>query len=675
MGSTGRRLVAMTATACVVLSPLAFTASPASADPRDEAVIHVVSPATMADEQWMADAYEGTDDGEYVDPNQSSALAAGAPLGRGARFFQMGAFSVQTELYRTTALDGERLDDISRLDYSTWQVATGSRSGTPRTDKQPVYLRLSLSEAGGGGQTATLNFEPASNATQGAVAQDTWQDWNTVGGTWHVVQSPTWNGPEFTTLADYLDANPDATLANGTNGGALSIVGGSSGANQTYAKLGFDRIAAEVGDQSYLWDLEPSGAGASAVTSVVKTLDGGWNGSAYNYSGNGGAGSTTDVRQSFVIGPKVPPRGDGSLQLEIGDNSDSVQFLRSTVLDGQPVDDLRQLAYSTYAAHKGGNGSALQQPVYLRLSISSDGSGAKDTTLNFEPANNPDQGAVADATWQRWNAFQGRFRVVEGPGETLGSLITLPAYMTRHADATLATNPRFGGQGALSFLIGAAGDNQRNGRFAVDLVSVGLSRTVSGVPGTAVTNYDLEPTYTTPSVRSTQRTGAGPVTLTGTAGPGDEVEIRTLTGTGDWDTLAGTATADDSGAWTFALPDVRERTQVRAWLAGTYGTTDIHSATAKVDVKFRVTLTTQISGAYAYGSVKLNPAVGGVQITWQHYVDRKWTTVYQNNTAASGAAAYRWKTTKGTTYTVRAVATGTSTVLGGNSATSRVTAP
>jgi hypothetical protein len=193
MGSTGRRWVALAATAGVVMSPLAYTAAPAQADPRDGAKAHLVRTSTSAAEKRLADAYEGTDTGDYVDPNQTT--------------------------------------------------------------------------------------EPASNGT---VKQATWQDWTTVGGKWHAIEGPGVPADSFVTLAQYLAAKPDATLAKDT----------MAGANQTYAKLGFDRIAAEVGDQTYLWDLEPEAGGLvdTGLTPIQHAIDGAWNSSAYDYAGNGGAG-------------------------------------------------------------------------------------------------------------------------------------------------------------------------------------------------------------------------------------------------------------------------------------------------------------------------------------------------------------------------------------------------
>jgi hypothetical protein len=667
-------LVAIAATTAVVLSPLAIAASPAMADTRDGASIRIVSPATAADENWTAQAYENLDAGAYTNPEQTVELAAGVPLGQGARFFNMGQYSVQTELYRTTEFDGDLVSDIKRLDYSTWAKATGALANDDHIAKQPPYLRLSISSSNSGLKDTTLNFEPAENGAQGAVEQSTWQDWETaaVNGRWHVIEGPGVTAGNYITLTQYLAVHSGAKLATNTNGGALSIMAGGAGANQTYAKLGFDRVSAEVGSDVFLWDMEPIAGTTKNSDATVKTLTGAWNKSAWNYSGNGNVGSSIETRQQLELGPKTAPRGKGSLVMEIGDNSDATQFLRTTVLDGKPVSALRTLGYSTYAEKTAGAGATPQHPPYLRLSISSDGSATKDTTLNFEPANNPTQGGLTNGTWQTWNAFGGRFRVVEGLGETAGdspaSFVTLAAYMARHPKAKFVPNPKtFGGEGALSFVVGGAADNQRNARFAVDNVSVGTSAVVAGKPGVEATTYDLEPVYTVPTVNSVIRTGAGPVDLTGTAAPNAQVQVRTLKGTNDWTTVAGTATANSSGKWTLRLAKVSARTSVRAWLAGTYGNSDVQSATALVQVRFSVATTVNTSNGYTYGYVTLNPAVQGVPIVWEYYVNKQWVKIAQTNTTSKGTAALKWNTTKGKSYVIHARALGTSTVLAGTS--------
>ena len=657
---------------CAVSVPAALTfSSAASAATQDTTALTVVSDSTAAG--WAPQAYDCSDNGDWTDPTQSFALSAGAPLGQGAAFFTMGAFPNQTELYRNTTLDDTKLSDVSALGYSTYQHATRGSAA-----KQPAYLRLTVDPDGVAPHTdaVSLFFQPALNPGQGAIKQDAWQSWD-AGKTANWTTTGDESG--LTTLADYQAAHPDATIVNNSDGsdhgnfGGLALLAGCAGQNQTYAQIGVDRVTVTSGGKTSLWDFETPAGVNTSTTETVKDAQGSWNDSAWNYGGNGGAGSSVAIAQSFVLGPKVPVLGKGSREITIGDNSDVTEFWRTTALDGQKVDTLRKLGYSTYAEHVAGKaGSDLQQPAYLRLSIDSDGPDAdgviaKDTTLNFEPANSADQGAVKNGEWQTWNAFAGQFHVIEGRGETAGSMITLASFMARHPNAVFAENAKdFGGKGALSLVVGSAGDNQRNGRFAVDNVSVGLSSLNAGKPAVASTVYDFEPTYTVPTANYAKRVGAGTVTLTGTAGAGDVVEVRTYK-SGTYSTVAGTATADSSGIWSLALP-VSERTYFRAYLAGTYGTTNIASATHQVDVQFGVGLALSTSRGYTYGTIALNPALGSVPVRLETVVNNRWVAVAKGVTASNGKATLKWDSVRGRGYTVRAVASSTGTVLGNYSA-------
>lgn len=664
MRSSHPRLVAAAAIGSLVLAPLALPPAAYAAPASDSTTLTVVSPATREAAHWTAQAYD-CDQGNDLTPQQTFALSAGAPLGQGAHFLSMGSSGNQTELYRTTTLDGTPLSELSALEYSTTEHGTD-----PAVAKQPAYLRLTISSTGTNVQDSTLYFEPALNPDQGPIAQDTWQSWNAgSAATW-----TTTGGPEgATTLADYVTTHPQATIVNNDSGnltgGGLAVLAGCAGDNQSNAVLGFDRIVATTAGQTHLWDFEPDSGTATGTTVVVKDAEGAWNESAYNYSGNGGNGALTAIKQGYVIGPKIPPLGKGSRQLIVNDNSDATQFWRTTALDGKQVDTVRSLGYSSYAEHTpGAAGADLQQPAYLRLSIDSDGPDAqgnllKDTTLNFEPANNTDQGPVQDGVWQHWNAFAGQFRVVEGPAETADALITLPSYMARHPKAVFASNPKpFGGSGAVSLVVGSGGDNQRNGQFAVDNVSLGLSAVNAGMPVVASTTYDFEPTYTVPTANNVTRVGVGRVTVSGTAAPANMVEIRLFDGHG-FGTLAGTVNTDSYGKWTFPL-SIRQSISYRAYLANTYGTTNISSATAHAYVRFGVSLLLTTRRGVTSATSALNPALPNVAVRFDHHTSRGWVTIGHSTTDARGVARFSWRSAKGSLYQIRAYVAATSTVLG-----------
>ncbi|NYG06797.1 hypothetical protein BJ986_001284 [Phycicoccus badiiscoriae] len=655
------KAVSVLAAGAAVCAPLAVAlASPASATSGpDSTTLSVVSPSNASAQNWAPMAYN-CDNGADLTPFQSFELTPKAPLGQGALFFNIGASINQTELYRNTSLDGTNLSALSALKYSTMTPA----------GKQPAYLRLTVDRDGTQANIDSLYFEPALNPTQGAVVAGEWQTWSAgPGSNW-----TTDGGPSgVTALADYITANPDAKIYNNGYGGGLSLIAGCGGDTQTNAKLGIDRVVATSAGQTSLWDFEPEAGSPTNSSVVVKDANGSWNASAYNYGGNSGAGSATYIAQKFVLGPKTPVLGKGSRQMTVWDNSDATQFWRTTAVDGKKVDTIRGLGYSTFEEHMAGKaGSALQQPAYLRLSIDSDGPDAttgdivKDTTLNFEPANNSDQGAVQNGTWQSWDAYNGLFRVVEGPDDNAGQLVTLASFMAHHPDAVFATNAKdFGGSGALSLVVGSGGDNQRNGTFAVDKVNVGLSTVNAGKPSVSTTTYDFEPTYTVPTANSLTRVGAGNVLLTGTAAPGNSVEIRLLKN-GTFATLAGTATTDSYGKWSYTLP-VSQITSYRAYLADTYGTTDIASATATASVRFLPTLTLSTAKGFTYGKLLLNPSASNVPVRYETYVNHKWVS-FARTVSKNGVAALSWDTAKGRTYLVRAYVSSTPTVLGNYSA-------
>src|SRR5439155_3713714 len=125
----------------------------------------------------------------------------------------------------------------------------------------------------------------------------------------------------------------------------------------------------------------------------------------------------------------VPPLGQGAHEVTIGSNGNETELFRSTVLDGTRLADLDHLDYSTYAAPTAGTDPGTRQPGFLRLTVSSDGTGTPDTSLFYEPAlNAPD--AVADNQWQTWQTADGTFTTTgDASGET-----TLAAFVNAHPD-------------------------------------------------------------------------------------------------------------------------------------------------------------------------------------------------------------------------------------------------
>ena len=485
------KLFALTGTGALVIaaasSPLSALAVPVNPLDGTIDVVHA------SDASWVTQAYECTDNGANLTPRQS--MVAGpqrAPFGSGSHKFVIGQSTVQTELYRTPMYDGTPLSDITRLAYSTY--AQPKTSTDP--DRQPPYLRINVDSDTtdlSAGRDASLFFFPANNADQQNVADGTWQHWDVAGGNINVDGD---TGPaNATTLAAYATAHPNAALVNNNggeaNGGAIAtIVGCAQGGDTDTFRRGLyytDRVI--VGDAGHdtLFDFESDTtvARAGMATKVVNSDHlRGWVHQAYD--------DVTDLtsNQRFVRGPATPPVGAGSLRFHIGDDASRVELFRAPRYDDRLLRDLRGLKYSTFE-RAGSQGTLPQQPAYMRLSLDNNGDGERDESLFFIPANNPAQGDVLQATWQDWNAFGGRWSI--GGDNGAADTVTLKNYLVAHPDATIVNNN--GGQpngGGLAVIVGASGDNQRNGFFNVDDVVVrqvdaATSTTVSGI------RFDLEP--------------------------------------------------------------------------------------------------------------------------------------------------------------------------------------
>ena len=86
---------------------------------------------------WVAQAYESTDGGADLAPRQSDVTGPQrAPFGAGSHQIVIGDSTVQTELYRTPAYDGQALSSLTRLEYSTFAKRTTGDGAL----RQPTYL-------------------------------------------------------------------------------------------------------------------------------------------------------------------------------------------------------------------------------------------------------------------------------------------------------------------------------------------------------------------------------------------------------------------------------------------------------------------------------------------------------------------------------------------------------
>ncbi|MFN8512157.1 MAG: S-layer homology domain-containing protein [Thermomicrobiales bacterium] len=160
------------------------------------------------------------------------------PLGIGSARFRIGTDGDSYGGFRSTDLDGVRLDDLDTLSYSTYVSAN--------VDGQAPYMTLSIDADGegeftpgaNGSNDTTLFFEPVyQNGTyggdpvpnQGNVTLNTWQTWDAFHGGWWDNNGA--GGPPLITLATFLAANPDAEIISpGNPAGGLAVRAGCGGA-------------------------------------------------------------------------------------------------------------------------------------------------------------------------------------------------------------------------------------------------------------------------------------------------------------------------------------------------------------------------------------------------------------------------------------------------------------
>ena len=184
------------------------------------------------------------------------------------------------------------------------------------------------------------------------------------------------------------------------DGGAIALVtGGADGGStdpQASGEYFVDRVIVGKNGQNTLFDFGGDNETRGATTAVTVDPDNarGWAKQAYD-----------DVvylssNQTFVTGPATPPAGKGSLRFKLDSDTNPrrVELFRTPQYDGTLLRDLRTVKFSTFQRSDAGN-TTPQQPAYLRLSVSDNGT--EVDTLYYFPANN---GVVAQSTWQTWDA-------------------------------------------------------------------------------------------------------------------------------------------------------------------------------------------------------------------------------------------------------------------------------
>lgn len=260
---------------------------------------------------------------------------------------------------------------------------------------------------------------------------------------------------------------------------------------------------------------------------------------------------------NFVFGPGTPPRGQGSVEFQVGPDGDNFAEIRQSNFSGtllpnptpspdsspsptpppelRPIrqaesNELTVLSYSTYAQSGGSGGQA----PYLILNIDNNNDGVfnfedGDDLLFFEPVYQNGTYPVVDPSitipnqcggnplcvtpgqWQTWDAFNGGWWSLNA-GTFGPPLTTLRFYRSQNPNARIINSPlggvriaTGGGAGAWDNFIGNA-----------DAFTIGVGDDPD--VGPATTLYDFEP-----EAPPAQTTGGVIISELRTSGPGNFV--------------------------------------------------------------------------------------------------------------------------------------------------------
>jgi hypothetical protein len=225
----------------------------------------------------------------------------------------------------------------------------------------------------------------------------------------------------------------------------------------------------------------PAAATAATTTQTVKPDSTSW------VSADTRPGGAFD----FVFGPGAPPLGHGSLHLATTDGSAKVS-LANADLAGAPLAQIDALSYWTYRS-SASTGSPVQAPsLQIAVTGSTAANASGFTTLVFEPVYNTGQGAIADDTWQSWDAFDGG----QGVWWSTKDLANQPAFTGyRSWSDIVADNP---GAVVQAVLI-----NQGSGNPGID---ADVDAVTLGAGGDATT-YDFEPFAAPPASKDECKDG------------------------------------------------------------------------------------------------------------------------------------------------------------------------
>lgn len=172
------------------------------------------------------------------------------PSGSGSFAFSFASTDIAWSQLHQSGLDGVPLASLHSLTYSTFVETLGSQAAP--------YLMLQVDLTNDGLPDDQLVYLPNLNAT---VTPLVWQTWDALDGVWWSLNGRagmTQASPRL--LSAYLEAYPNATLANADDAGALIVAAGClGGLNWSSWRGAVDGLSLAYGTVSIAWDFEPTG--------------------------------------------------------------------------------------------------------------------------------------------------------------------------------------------------------------------------------------------------------------------------------------------------------------------------------------------------------------------------------------------------------------------------------
>lgn len=224
-------------------------------DPCDSTVIKVTPSNLQTWQMQHAHCNGGTSTG-----SQEFVTGPGTPpLGTGSLRFTIGSDGDSFETIRYPGLDTVRIDQLTRLEYSTYV--------TNFNDGQAPYILLNIDFNGDTTLDDQIFFEPVYQSAaffpsnpQAQIVEGQWQTWDALNGGWWSLNNICGAGPgaNVKSLAQYLSCQPNARIINTATGqGGFRIATGCGGAAWANFDGNIDNVSIGVSGTETTFDFDP----------------------------------------------------------------------------------------------------------------------------------------------------------------------------------------------------------------------------------------------------------------------------------------------------------------------------------------------------------------------------------------------------------------------------------